>query len=566
MTSRDRVWWLTGNPAQPSTQGWGGRDATSWGEATLRALGQKAWHLLPNAAAGYDLFALRLDHDHAGLPGEPLWLGSLVPTGSFAPREQTASAWLAVGRMALTASGLRREAAQNQSRVDQLTREHQALREMHAELFQANEAIRESHEKEQKLRDEHLESELAIRSADMRQALERANSACEANIKCLAALAERLGGAVDAIAAAERAASAANDASGAAAPIAQAMEQVRRQGLFVRRVLQNARLIGPLAAGIWKCETAVCDPSSILTEVVDALRITIGQKRTALILTIDPGVPTRIVTIPEGLAQAAFNLIDNAIRFTLCGEVRVAVTAVRGQLRITVSDSGVGLSRRQLEDLFQPFTQAGTSTTPSTYARGLGLEVAYRLAERMGGSVTAVSTPAKGSQFTLCVSDESSAREGAAPLAKTPVEAPRPKTGPRVLVVEDTPDTAMLMRLLLTAKGFAVELAGDGRSAVDSALAATAAGRAFDVILMDMQLPVLDGYAATMELRRRGHCGPIIALTAHAMTGDRERCIDAGCDDYMTKPVDAPRLTQAIRDYASGQRKPRHTSPRTGTS
>jgi CheY-like chemotaxis protein len=233
------------------------------------------------------------------------------------------------------------------------------------------------------------------------------------------------------------------------------------------------------------------------------------------------------------------------------------------KLQVEVVDTGIGMTEEQIARLFKPFHQADTSTTRKFGGSGLGLTISKRLAEKLGGDIAVTSTLGAGSTFTVTI--DTGPLEGVK-LVDKPTEADismEPETNPitqrgqvncRVLLAEDGPDNQRLMSFLLEKAGAEVALAENGRIAHDHALAARDGGTPFDVILMDMQMPVMDGYEATARLRDAEYTGPIIALTAHAMSTDREKCLKAGCDEYLAKPVDRQRLISLVAEYAAASR------------
>jgi CheY-like chemotaxis protein len=252
------------------------------------------------------------------------------------------------------------------------------------------------------------------------------------------------------------------------------------------------------------------------------------------------------------------------------------------------------MSRDQMGKLFEPFSQADASSSRNYGGTGLGLAISRRLARMLDGDITVSSAPGTGSTFRLEIAAGALASLASAepltgstcPLnfnalpvdnktrgAKSaparadchpgqgetnsasasglPVPSPNPLAGLRILVAEDGPDNRELVGFLLRRAGAEVAFAENGRIAVACARGADQAGRPFDVILMDMQMPVLDGYAATRELRVAGYQLPIIALTAHAMSDDRHKCLEAGCDDYTTKPINRSALLSLLARYAA---------------
>ncbi len=244
-------------------------------------------------------------------------------------------------------------------------------------------------------------------------------------------------------------------------------------------------------------------------------------------------------------------------------------------MQFDIVDTGIGMTAEQAAKRFQPFQQADTSTTREFGGTGLGLHLSKRLAEMLGGDVVIVETqPGVGTRFRATIATgplegvkmigdcglriaDSSAKpvQKARPGPQSAIDNPQSTIANcRVLLAEDGPDNQRLISFVLKKAGADVAVAENGKIAVDAALAAQDEGQPFDVILMDMQMPVMDGYEATGLLRGEGYTRPIIALTAHAMTGDREKCIDAGCDDYAPKPVDRGALIAQVAEWAQKAR------------
>jgi CheY-like chemotaxis protein len=244
--------------------------------------------------------------------------------------------------------------------------------------------------------------------------------------------------------------------------------------------------------------------------------------------------------------------------------VRVEVSLVRcggePRLQCTIADSGTGIPERQLASLFQPFMQGDTSTARRYGGTGLGLAISKRLAIMLGGDLSVDTQERTGSTFLLTIDpgpldaapmitvdgDPAASRVRPAPQPP-PVEV---KLDCRVLLAEDGPDNRRLISYVLERAGAKVSTVDDGEAAVRETLAARHAGRPFDVVLLDIQMPLVDGYQAAGRLRAAGYRGTIIALTAHAMRGDRDRCLEAGCDDYSTKPIDRHALVRLVAKYA----------------
>ena len=300
-----------------------------------------------------------------------------------------------------------------------------------------------------------------------------------------------------------------------------------------------------------------------------------GQSR-GLRLRFDfrPGTPAYVTGDPNRVRQILNNLIGNAIKFTPAGEVHVEAARIEGRdgvLRFTVRDTGIGMEDSILADMFQPYTQADSSASRKYGGTGLGLAISYRLTQLMGGNLTATSRPGEGSTFILELPLPETALPPISPVethAKGPVaEQPRHKVlsstgstlqtdlsengGPMVLLVEDHEVNRMVAEEMLARLGARVRSAKDG----NEALAQWRTER-LDLILMDCQLPGLDGYEATRLIRNLeresglGRRTPIVAMTSHAMPEERQRCLDAGMDDFLTKPVDMGVLKRVLGEWA----------------
>jgi CheY-like chemotaxis protein len=235
-------------------------------------------------------------------------------------------------------------------------------------------------------------------------------------------------------------------------------------------------------------------------------------------------------------------------------------------------DTGIGLDAEEAGKLFEPFEQADASMTRRYGGSGLGLAVCRSLAEAMEGSLTISSKKGEGSTFVLAVPVEVQPEAGMlrtiqAEPARMAIEAsPTGSRAGNVLLAEDGEDNQLLLSTLLTKWGFVPTLVADGQAAVDTGLRAWRAGQPFDLILMDMQMPMKDGYTATAELRAQGYKGAIVALTAHAMTGERERCIEAGCNDYLSKPLERQVFKATVERHVSAALDDRQPTDGVGRS
>ena len=345
------------------------------------------------------------------------------------------------------------------------------------------------------------------------------------------------------------------------------IQTIRRNGEHLLTILNDILDLSKIEAGKMTIEQVRCSPSMIIVDVASLMRVRAKEKGLFFEVHYQTPIPETIQSDPTRLRQLLVNLVGNAIKFTASGGIRILArcenpTTSSPTLTLEVVDTGIGLSDAQVAQLFQPFAQADTSTTRRFGGTGLGLAICRRLAHMLGGDISVNSSPGRGSSFSLTITAGS--LEDVKMLEELH-EAGLPESEPlpdnmgvstletldcAVLLAEDGLDNQLLISTHLKRSGARVAIAENGRLALEMALAATLAKEPFDVVLMDMQMPEMDGYAATSELRRKGYTGPIIALTAHAMAGDRERCIAAGCTDYLTKPIGRSKLVAAVAEYA----------------
>jgi PAS domain S-box-containing protein len=327
----------------------------------------------------------------------------------------------------------------------------------------------------------------------------------------------------------------------------EAAETIKRNGQHLLQLISDILDLSKIEVARLEPSLTGCDPRHIVDEVAALMRVRMDAKGLGLSVEHAASVPSAMHTDPLRLRQILINLVGNAAKFTETGGVRIVTRLVDEEtespkLKIDVIDTGIGLEPAQIGMLFRPFTQLDGSTRRKFGGSGLGLAISKRLALMLGGDIAVTSRPGVGSTFSLTV--DTGPLE-ATPAFDTPIDSVPVASLPavpdrldcRLLLAEDGPDNQRLVSFVLRKKGADVTVAENGQIAVDFALAARAAGKPFDLILMDMQMPLLDGYEAARRLRKAGFTGPIIALTAHAMPGDRQRCLDAGCDDYISKPI-----------------------------
>jgi signal transduction histidine kinase/ActR/RegA family two-component response regulator len=328
---------------------------------------------------------------------------------------------------------------------------------------------------------------------------------------------------------------------------AEYVETIRASGSHLLGLLNDVLDLSKIEAGRLTVESIETDCVALANEVARLFRPRAMAR--GLSVEVEAGAKDLVIrTDPTRLRQILMNLVGNAIKFTERGGVTICVEAdagagVRLPVRFTVVDTGVGMSAEQQQRIFEPFRQGSNCTTRRFGGTGLGLAICRRLADLLGGDIVVHSTPGEGSAFTFAMLAERATRRVAAPSSVGPQPlAPDTNLAGRVLLVEDAEVNRRLFTTLLTRFGLTVETAADGEQAVRAAEGARRAGRAFDLIFMDVEMPVMDGLEATSRLRAAGHATPIVALTAHAMPGDRDRCLGAGCSDFLAKPVERRHL------------------------
>ncbi|HOW70896.1 MAG TPA: ATP-binding protein [Phycisphaerae bacterium] len=349
-----------------------------------------------------------------------------------------------------------------------------------------------------------------------------------------------------------------------------AAQTIKRNGEHLLTIINDILDISKIEAGKMAVERIPCSPSQIIAEVVSLMSVRTAAKRLRLSAESEGAIPDTIRTDPTRLRQILVNVIANAVKFTEMGGIRLItrVTRENGEpmLQFDVVDTGIGMSEEQAHRLFQPFTQADSSTTRRFGGTGLGLTISKRLAAMLGGDMILVETsPGKGTRFRVTISAGSleGVRMVEGPFrldldetrSAKKAQEPLPHLRCRILLAEDCEDNQELLSRLLRGAGAEVSLVANGQAAVDAVAAAeveeqTTGRQGYDVILMDMQMPVMDGYEATRLLRKRGYQGRIIALTAHAMGSDLDKCRAAGCDDHATKPVNRRQLFTTILKHS----------------
>ncbi len=353
------------------------------------------------------------------------------------------------------------------------------------------------------------------------------------------------------------------DADLSPAERAECLATVRRNGEHLMAIVNDTLDLSKIESGRMTIERIACSPFALVAEVAAVMHPRAAHDGLAFAVEHRSPLPETIETDPTRLRQILLNLVGNAIKFTPRGSVRLGVALLEDtgpprRLRFEVIDTGIGLDAQQQARLFTAFAQADASTTRRFGGTGLGLAISKRLAGMLGGDLQVRSVPGEGSTFTLTIDAGSLAgvrlldRPPDLPAAaerREPSADERRALRGRILLAEDGLDARRLLARHLRTAGAEVETAENGLVACELALRAADAGTPYDLILMDMQMPELDGYAAAARLRAAGYRGPIVALTAHAMEDERARCLDAGCDGFAAKPILRRALIEVARTY-----------------
>jgi two-component system, sensor histidine kinase and response regulator len=352
------------------------------------------------------------------------------------------------------------------------------------------------------------------------------------------------------------------------APDKNHLQIIKRNGRHLLSLLNDVLDLSKIEAGKLEIEQLDVHLHSFVNEICSLISVNAQDKNLRLNVLAKTALPVKIKTDPTRLRQILLNLLGNAIKFTEEGEVslHIAETQVRNKtyLRFSIRDTGVGISKNDIERLFKPFTQVTNTLSSRQQGTGLGLAISRQLAQCLGGNISVKSQPGIGSVFTLYINPgnldgvERRPLDSRSTLDVTTISQAFSFKG-HVLVTDDLPDIRMLLGHLITSFGGRVTYASDGQEAIDLVQQKAADGDSFDLLIMDSQMPVLDGLSAT-RLRDQGYQKPILALTAASLRGERERCLAAGCDDYLSKPIDAATLLTRIQKLLQ-QRPQQPTKP-----
>jgi two-component system, sensor histidine kinase len=417
------------------------------------------------------------------------------------------------------------------------------LEERSLELYQSNQALRQA--------SDELKNEVERQTQQLRFALEQAGAATRAKDQFLANLSHEVRTPLSAI-------------MGLADLLQKTplddkqksyLQLMQTSSVALLELLNNVLDFSKIEAGKLSLENVSFSLVQWADQTVTPHSLQAKPKGLGLHLDIDPSLPDRITGDPGRMRQVLVNLISNALKFTHSGEIYVKLMRLPARpgdtpecinLGVKVRDSGIGMSQEQQARIFDAFTQADPSTTRRYGGTGLGLAICQRLVKAMGGKLSVVSALGRGSEFRFYIPVRKAAEVDFAVTVPSDFAVDH-WTGLKVLAAEDQPINQLLIRKLLEGTGCNVHIVSDGQQAVEQTQK-----QVFDLILMDLQMPVMDGMSAVAVIRQqdaeRGRHTPVIALTAHALPGDQERCIAAGMDGYVSKPVSMEALNQCVRD------------------
>ena len=343
---------------------------------------------------------------------------------------------------------------------------------------------------------------------------------------------------------------------------------IRSNGQFLLGIINDILDISKIEAGKLELSRSDFRVDQLVGDVESLMSVRATEKKIDLTVRYEGKIPKTIHSDDKRIKQVLINLVGNAIKFTETGDVTLSVglekKPTKSLLKFDVIDTGIGVSAEQAKKLFQPFTQADNSVDRKFGGTGLGLTISQRLARMLDGDITFESEFGKGSTFSLAIDlgDLEDAKlihpKPSVPAVDTIDPSKTAKLGSplsgRFLVVDDRREIRFIAQHFVEEAGGEVMTAANGQEAIDIVTAESENNATFDAIVMDMQMPVMDGYEAARRLRTFGFEQPIIALTAHAMDGDRDRCIEAGCTNYISKPLDGPKFVNMLASYVQGSK------------
>ena len=345
------------------------------------------------------------------------------------------------------------------------------------------------------------------------------------------------------------------------------LQTIHRNAEHLLAILNDILDISKIEAEKTSIELMRCSVFDLAKDCQTLMESRAKEKGLQLTIHFDSPIPETITTDPTRYRQILFNLVGNAIKFTEAGKIEIHFRLLTSQsetplLECQVHDTGPGMTTEALQTVFEPFTQADNSITRQFGGTGLGLTISKRIAELLEGDLIVESYPGEGSIFSFTcavgnldgvnIYNQAEAKRQYVSVSsseKVIQSLNNMKLHGTVLLVEDAYDNQRLIKALLEKVGLKVKIAENGKEGRDMALAAHREGRPFDLILMDIQMPIMDGYEATRQLRAGGYSRPIIALTANAMADDKRHCLDAGCNSHLAKPIQRKELLKTLSFY-----------------
>ena len=332
------------------------------------------------------------------------------------------------------------------------------------------------------------------------------------------------------------------------------IEAIGRSSRHLLEIINDILDLSKIEAGQLVIETLPVSPIKVVKEVENIIAVRAEEKGLSFNVNYRFPLPRFIITDPTRLRQILLNLCSNAVKFSNEGSININIgyNDEVQRIKFEVTDAGIGMTDDEIERLFKPFSQADTSTTREYGGTGLGLSISKQLAEQLGGEISCISRKKIGSKFTLTVDtgkidtdDLIYTLDDAESIQNTVSSTiTKPMLMGRVLLAEDTPDNQMLISMYIRRTGAEVDVVENGKQAVESALQ-----NEYDLVFMDMHMPVVDGLQAVQILRLSGYSKPIVALTANALKEDRDKCISAGTDDYLTKPIELDKFNKVLCQY-----------------